>query len=396
MSLLSRTKEIFGTQNQNIDDVLNINTAAITELEEYNYDYTELPEEKATSLRNATCEIRRRSLKTALEAAAIGKKLLEVKEYLPHGEYLKWIEKELTQPGYFTRWAARNYVNAYLFLEKYRDLKQLVKLSPNTIYIAARCDEDTQREILEAAKYYNLNKSEVARIISNSKVDEDEYEEILQEMQQLEEAESISELSLPIKLVDITEETVEELEQEQVKEVFENVEITVEQLKEKKEDDSISCSTRLVLYHTNLHTNTPVNVSALSSICKALTKGAGILIARADTLSTYLLGLTAAGAYIHCIGSIRRDIRTIISNDDLSYNSLVLFCILFSPKPSYIHNINDFVNNPKIGILHYVYELTKEEEEIVMVFEDNQGESCISEAQMGILRDRNKIKIKVV
>ena len=58
------------------------------------FDYTEIKEEHRTRVQDAAVDIRRRERRAAEDMIAIGQRLMEVKDLLPHGQFSAWVETE--------------------------------------------------------------------------------------------------------------------------------------------------------------------------------------------------------------------------------------------------------------------------------------------------------------
>lgn len=426
MTLVSKTQSLF---NRTRNDLLSTNTSALAEAEEYKYNYSGLDKEVAKTLRNVTCDIRRRSLHLAIEIATIGKKLIEVKEMLPHGEFLNWIDKEFTQPGYFTAAAARNYMNAYSFLQEYKNVKNLLNNLPlGALYIAARSSlpEDVKEEIVQSAKYYKLTRTEVSRIIALFKETEQEIS--------IEEDENVpcidksrydkSTINIASKLVDVIEVNVNKVETKpdvnkrvaeptKVSElpIFQSVGVTLDNIEIEtiiEPPQPVSsifqlpalCNT--IIYQSNLVDTTfnkEISENNLREIKTKMTaKSIGIVIARADTLSYFISILNKLYFHTVCVSAFRRNSRIIIQSEHFTYGSHILFAIIFSKnKAIELNSINDYVQNNKIGILHYIFELVDSEHEnqIAWVVEktdstnnENQLDLCLDDDQLKLLTDK--------
>ena len=68
-------------------------------------------------------EIKFYEKQTAVGMLEIGKRLIQIKEQLPHGEFIPWIERELN----YSRSSANNFIRCY---EEYGNVQSIGHLNP--------------------------------------------------------------------------------------------------------------------------------------------------------------------------------------------------------------------------------------------------------------------------
>ena len=125
------------------------------------FDYSTLPPELARQARDAAEAIHRNVLQTGQE---IGRRLLGMKEMLPHGAFADWCKKALN----VTPRSAQNYMNAAKWLD---DKSETLSLLPATVIYelsAPSAPTEVVREVVAAAEAGAL--PEPAVILQNLEV----------------------------------------------------------------------------------------------------------------------------------------------------------------------------------------------------------------------------------
>lgn len=112
------------------------------------FDYQQVPEAYRTEVQKKTAEIRILVKQTGQGIIEIGQRLIEVKEMLPHGAWLPWLETEF---GWNERHAQRLINVAERF--KYDNLSDLT-IAPSALYLLAApsTPEEVRAEAIEIAE----------------------------------------------------------------------------------------------------------------------------------------------------------------------------------------------------------------------------------------------------
>lgn len=74
--------------------MLDLLTTAGASLANLRYNYSEIAAEHRETVREAAIDIRQRTKRASEDIVAIGRKLCEVKELLPHGQFTDWVTEE--------------------------------------------------------------------------------------------------------------------------------------------------------------------------------------------------------------------------------------------------------------------------------------------------------------
>jgi hypothetical protein len=127
------------------------------------FDYDGLPADERDFVRERALFIRELGKRTAESMRAIGKALTEVKERLPHGEWLPWLEKEV---GCSDRTAER-------FMAIHQNLKfdtlSNLEIDPSALHMIAapKTPEPARQKVIERAKSgERITRKVVAEIIT--------------------------------------------------------------------------------------------------------------------------------------------------------------------------------------------------------------------------------------
>ena len=147
-------------------------------VEEYRYDYSKIDSGLCSLVQRCTSEIRMLVRRSTQDIIDIGRHLIAVKEYLPHGEFLPWIETEFE---WSERTAKRFMSVAEAFGTKCRnvtdldtvsksvtvtDLDAMSRLDQNALYLLA------SRTTPVAARSEALKRAESGEVITHAKAKE--------------------------------------------------------------------------------------------------------------------------------------------------------------------------------------------------------------------------------
>lgn len=106
------------------------------------FDYTQLSPELQTTVRLATERIKMRMKRTAEDIIEIGKDLIAIKEQLPHGQFLPWIESEFEMSDQ----TAKNFMNV---AERFPQIPNNLEFKPTILYQLAA--PSTPESVVEKA-----------------------------------------------------------------------------------------------------------------------------------------------------------------------------------------------------------------------------------------------------
>jgi hypothetical protein len=143
-------------------DVPRQPTAALTPANP-GYDYALLDPSLAQEVRAATVRIHGQGKQTLLGIVGIGLDLILVKQSLPHGQYLPWLQAEFG----WTEGTAHNYVRVAKWLGAKRNLLSHLNMMPTAAYLLAAksAPESARQAILERAARGELITPKVVREI---------------------------------------------------------------------------------------------------------------------------------------------------------------------------------------------------------------------------------------
>ena len=110
------------------------------------YDYSEVSEAHRRHMQDAAVDIRRKYTRVMGDLLAIGRRLLEVKDFLPHGEFGRWIETEFELPER----TVQGMMNAARIYSDEARVQRVARLSERAIYmLAAPSTPEEAREAVE-------------------------------------------------------------------------------------------------------------------------------------------------------------------------------------------------------------------------------------------------------
>jgi len=113
------------------------------------YDYRALPMDIAKTARSIASDIRRRVHDTTRNIIEIGQQLIEVRDALPHGQWLPWLEAEFT----WTSRTATNFIHAAeAFGGDKLEIISDLKLPPTVVIYLATAPEEALNAVVERAQ----------------------------------------------------------------------------------------------------------------------------------------------------------------------------------------------------------------------------------------------------
>lgn len=167
------------------------------------------------NIEKTTAEILILKDQTAQNIIEIGKRLIEVKENLPHGEFTKWLEERID----ISHRTANNFMKV---AKTFSNSQSLANLGSTKLFLLAGLEEEDRQEVIQENNVEDMTTRELELIVKEKKEikkqleEEQEYSEELQ--QAIKEKESqIRALKNEIKNIQIPEKEI--IEKEVVKEV---------------------------------------------------------------------------------------------------------------------------------------------------------------------------------
>lgn len=181
------------------------------------------------NIEKTTAEILMLKDQTAQNIIEIGKRLIEAKNNLPHGEYLSWLENKVD----FSDRTARNFMKVANTFENWQPV---ANLGTRKLLELAGLDEEDRQEVMKENKVEDMTTRELERVVKEKK----EIKKQLEEEQELsnELQEEIKEKEKQIKVLQNEIENIqipkkEVIEKEVVKEVIpENLILEKQKLEE--------------------------------------------------------------------------------------------------------------------------------------------------------------------
>ena len=167
------------------------------------------------NIEKTTAEILILKDQTAQNIIEIGKRLIKVKDNLPHGEYLNWLENKVD----FSDRTARNFMKVATTFENWQPV---ANLGTRKLLALAGLDEEERQEIMQNNNVEDMTTRELERVIKEKKEikeqlkKEQEYSNELQESIK-EKENKIKTLQNEIEKIKIPEKEI--IEKEVVKEV---------------------------------------------------------------------------------------------------------------------------------------------------------------------------------
>lgn len=188
------------------------------------------------NIEKTTAEILILKEQTAQNIIEIGKRLIKVKESLPHGEYLNWLENSVD----FTERTAQRFVRV---ANVFANTTSVSHLGSRKLFALAGLDEEERQEVMQENNVEDMTTRELEQVVKEKKEitkqlkAEQEYSEELQQAIK-EKEQKIRALQNEIENIQIPEKEI--IEKEVVKEIIpEHVtrekEILKQQLAEQKQ-----------------------------------------------------------------------------------------------------------------------------------------------------------------
>ena len=169
------------------------------------------------NIEKTTAEILMLKDQTAQNIIEIGKRLIEAKNNLPHGEYLSWLENKVD----FSDRTARNFMKVANTFENWQPV---ANLGTRKLLALAGLDEEDRQEVMKENKVEDMTTRELERVVKEKK----EIKKQLEEEQELsnELQEEIKEKEKQIKVLQNVKEVIPEnliLEKQKLEEGLETL-----------------------------------------------------------------------------------------------------------------------------------------------------------------------------
>lgn len=184
------------------------------------------------NIEKTTAEILILKEQTAQNIIEIGKRLIQVKESLPHGEYLNWLENSVD----FTERTAQRFVKV---ANVFANTTSVSHLGSRKLFALAGLDEEDRQEVMQENNIEDMTTRELEQIVKEKKEitkqlkAEQEYSEELQQAIK-EKEQKIKVLQNEIEKIQIPEKEI--IEKEIIKEVIpENLILEKQKLEEELE-----------------------------------------------------------------------------------------------------------------------------------------------------------------
>ncbi len=167
------------------------------------------------NIEKTTAEILILKDQTAQNIIEIGKRLIKVKDNLPHGEYLNWLENSVD----FTERTAQRFVKVAI---TFSNTTPVSHLGSRKLFALAGLDEEDRQEIMQENNVEDMTTRELEQVIKEKKQIKEQLEAEQDYSSELQEAikqkeEKIRELQIEIEKIQIPEKEI--VEKEVVKEI---------------------------------------------------------------------------------------------------------------------------------------------------------------------------------
>lgn len=183
------------------------------------------------NIEKTTAEILMLKDQTAQNIIEIGKRLINVKENLPHGEFINWLEKKID----FSRYTANRFMK---IATEFSNVSAVQHLGSRKLFALAGLDEEDRQELMQENNVEDMTTRQLEEVIKEKKeikkqlAEEQEYIEELQKQIQEKELQ-INKLKDDMKNIQIPEKEI--IEKEVIKEIVpESIKSQVECLEKEK------------------------------------------------------------------------------------------------------------------------------------------------------------------
>lgn len=191
------------------------------------------------NLEKTTAEILILKEQTAQNIIEIGKRLIEAKQNLEHGEYLKWLENSVD----FGVRTAQNFIKV---ATTFSNTQPVSHLGTRKLLALAGLDEEDRQEVMQENNVENMTTRELEQVVKEKKEIKKQLEAEQEYSQELQEAIKQKEQqirNLQNEIENVTKSEVQTIEKEVVKEIVpqelilekKSLETEVEELRKRAE-----------------------------------------------------------------------------------------------------------------------------------------------------------------
>lgn len=191
------------------------------------------------NLEKTTTEILMLKDQTAQNIIEIGKRLIEVKENLQHGEYLEWLKGKVQ----FTERTAQRFVQIG---KEFSNTTSLSHLGSTKLFLLAGLDEEDRQEVMQENNVEDMSTRELEQVVKEKKEIKKQLDlekEYSQELQKAIKQKEEQIRTLKTEIENATKPEIQTIEKEVVKEVVsqelilekQSLETEVEELRKRAE-----------------------------------------------------------------------------------------------------------------------------------------------------------------
>lgn len=131
------------------------------------------------SIENLTAEIKILKQQTAINIIEIGRRLIQAKKMLPHGEWGKWLEEKVDM----------SYRSAARFIQvanEFSDMPTLADLTPSKVFALLDLPSDQREEFIESNPIQDMTTRELQAAIKAQKEAERKAKELEQQLEEIQ------------------------------------------------------------------------------------------------------------------------------------------------------------------------------------------------------------------
>lgn len=139
---------------------------------------------EVSTLNNLVTEIKFFEKQSVLGIWEIGKRLIQIKEMLGHGDWSSWVQDNLN----YSQYTAINYMNLY---KDYPNFESIPNLSVTKLFLLGKEEKEARNEILENENLEDKTVKETKEIIQKYKELEEDKEELEEENENLKQANQV-------------------------------------------------------------------------------------------------------------------------------------------------------------------------------------------------------------
>jgi hypothetical protein len=168
------------------------------------------------NIERTTAEILILKEQTAQNIIEIGKRLIEVKENLQHGEFIKWLENKVD----FSRCTANRFMK---IATEFSNVSAVQHLGSRKLFLLAGLDEENREEVMQENNVEEMTTRELEQVIKEKKEIKKQLEaekEYSEELQEAIKEKEIQIRNLQNEIENVSKPEVQVVEKEIIKEVI--------------------------------------------------------------------------------------------------------------------------------------------------------------------------------